>query len=182
MSMKAKSPRECRERAGRRAGKYVALERSGVPSRYLIEQRRREQIDSGAHRTAAVKSGIFLDETADTTGLVQFDAAIAASIVHLGAKQCRFSFSASMVFDEFAKVSISKTVAVHDQNRIGTQTLARKADSASRPERPRLNDCVNDESSWRDLFDSRNQSQPEPDDQDQARSRAAPNCRSQSSR
>ncbi len=90
-----------------------------------------------------MKRGIFLNEPLDTTCLVQFDAAVAAGIIDLGAKQRGFGSHAPMVFEKFAQVSVSKAVTVHDQYRIATQTLAGKSNSAGGTERPRLHDRFN---------------------------------------
>src|ERR1700722_19576019 len=61
------------QRARSRPAEHVALQRGGVAAGDLVEQRRREQVDAGAHGTPAMEVRILFDETGNAPLPVELD-------------------------------------------------------------------------------------------------------------
>src|ERR1700691_2651326 len=88
-----------------------------------------------------MKTRVLLDEPADATSCVKLDTAVTARVIDLGAKQSRFCFGTLVARDEFAQVGAGKTISVHDQHRIRSQTPPGKANGPGGSQRLRLNYC-----------------------------------------
>src|SRR5271170_2225404 len=74
------------KRARSRPAEHVALQRNGTAGRHLVEQRRREQIDAGAHGASAMEFWILFDKAANAALLVKLDPAVTAGVVDFGAQ------------------------------------------------------------------------------------------------
>src|SRR5580704_5329802 len=66
------------QRARSRPAEHVALQRNRAAAGNLVEQRRREQIDAGAHGALAMKIRILLDEAANAAVAIELDPAVTA--------------------------------------------------------------------------------------------------------